>query len=919
MNLTYLNFFRAFEEEVPIPLKKFLTTANYVPEKSVQVLTIQKPFSIKIKGLDEIGEKFFNQFARMFNTFNLEYNKVAAIYDRLQNLVHKYKDHGQKYEIINLSNYISIISHFIDNFVDTSNTPIRRKRSLPKIYRESMKIILRFKDEIEKSKDKGESPFVHREVFIRDIENLFREGKLYPRFVDTLLEIVSEVVTLNRPELKDNPLELSQILDNINEFTPEEMENEFYSEVSKYFNMEILPTHRQRLRSQTNNLQGKNPLDQARGVKHKMTQKGTKISKPKLTDNVPRIDSDEQLGVHEIESQDSDFNLSQIEKEEEVFPDVSIDSNALNNLDSTHEQDTIRPLVPQENIQSQNHGNIEESLTSSQNQQSTPIRDTSLVSPNLSPIEQGPTQGPPPTGNQVNSEFSVYSIIRMANENLSNILAQAGSFIFSDNGHIENIDLEGKENKKDIILLNKEKEEEHNKINEDNTEPMQIDLDEGEIADSDTSLRENKDIGDDLKENKDVGDDLKENKDVGDDQKENKDLEDDQKENKDLGDDQKDKLGMEQKGKNPNEQKVKKEVKPKIDISKSDPLHILEQRLMINAINFDKIVLLLEETSILDSDYDNKLDKIKDYVLNNKNIEVRQYFFKKLIIIGELILDFYAKLDRKTSVMHLLHARRLPNIGNKVEIYKQKEYLYYYPLPSSIFHLFTAIPHCYESTCVEAKPKRIILTEMITFKDKQLQYCSSNKQVIDSNNKEIYLCTDLKSLTNCQLNCNELHNCDYKHSTYYPVKLGYYQLQYTCNPLKSAIKTQCFYERFNSVGSILERVINVNLDKQAFAENFLKLNKKYLSHAITENSKNFLISNGLNILIIFSSLSTIGLFGMAISKIITSKKQRDKKRKIWIRRTLAENSLQNEMLESNRRQELKHIQIRKKLDSIPLN
>ena len=79
--------------------------------------------------------------------------------NRLQNLVHKYKDHGQKYEIINLSNYISIISHFIDNFVDTSNTPIRRKRSLPKIYRESLKIILRFKDEIEKSKEKGESPF----------------------------------------------------------------------------------------------------------------------------------------------------------------------------------------------------------------------------------------------------------------------------------------------------------------------------------------------------------------------------------------------------------------------------------------------------------------------------------------------------------------------------------------------------------------------------------------------------------------------------------------------------------------------------------------------------------------------------------------------------------------------------------------
>ena len=92
-----------------------------------------------------------------------------------------------------------------------------------------------------------------------------------------------------------------------------------------------------------------------------------------------------------------------------------------------------------------------------------------------------------------------------------------------------------------------------------------------------------------------------------------------------------------------------------------------------------------------------------------------------------------------------------------------------------------------------------------------------------------------------------------------------------------------------------------------------------MSHAITENSKNFLISNGLNIIIIFSSLSTIGLFGMAISKLITSKKQRDKKRKIWIRRTLAENSLQNEMLESNRRQELRHIQIRKKLDSIPLN
>ena len=79
--------------------------------------------------------------------------------DWLQNLVHKYKDLGQKYETINLSNYISIISYFIDNFVDSSNNPVRRKRSLPRIYRESLKIILLFKDEIEKSKEKGESPF----------------------------------------------------------------------------------------------------------------------------------------------------------------------------------------------------------------------------------------------------------------------------------------------------------------------------------------------------------------------------------------------------------------------------------------------------------------------------------------------------------------------------------------------------------------------------------------------------------------------------------------------------------------------------------------------------------------------------------------------------------------------------------------
>ena len=34
MNLTHLYiFFRAVEEGVPVPLKKFLTTANYVLEK----------------------------------------------------------------------------------------------------------------------------------------------------------------------------------------------------------------------------------------------------------------------------------------------------------------------------------------------------------------------------------------------------------------------------------------------------------------------------------------------------------------------------------------------------------------------------------------------------------------------------------------------------------------------------------------------------------------------------------------------------------------------------------------------------------------------------------------------------------------------------------------------------------------------
>ena len=840
------------------------------------------PFSLKIKGLDEIGEKFFNQFARMFNTFNLEYNKVASIYDKLQSLVHKYEDHGQKYDIMNLSNFINIIGNFIDNYVDNSNNHVRRKRSLPVILKESLKIISRFKNEIEKSKEKGESPFVHREVFHRDIDNLFREGKLNQKFIDTLLSIVSELITLNRPELKNNPPELAQILDNISEFDLDELENEFYGEVSKYFDMEILPTNRQRLRSQTNNLQGKNPLAQNRGIKHKMTQKRRKISKPKLEDNLPRIDSNEQLEAHEIESQGSsnDINLSKIDKDEEVFQDLSNENNALNNLDSTDEQDTSRPLIPQESIPSQHYGNIEDFIIPSNNQHSsTPIRPIPPLSPNVSPIGQSPPQGPSQIENQVNSEYSVHSIIRRVNDNLSNAIKYMGSVIFSDDDHLKNINLDDKETKKEILLLNKEKEEEHNKIHKDTIEPMQVDLDEGEIGDNDVNL----------------------------------------KENKDLGDDQKVKLGAEQNEENLNEQNVKNEIKQKIEISKSDPLDILEQLLIIRAENFDKIILLREDTSIIDSDYLINLDKIKDYVLNNKNIKTRKYFFKKLVIIGELFLDFFAKLDRKKSVMHLLHAQQLPNIGSKVEIYKQKEYLYYYPLPSSTFYLFYAIPHCYESTCVEAKPKRIILSEMFTLQNEQIQYCSSNKQVLDSNNKEVYLCTDQKILTKCQLNCNELHNCDYKHTNYYQIKLGYYQLQYTCNPLKSAIKTQCFYERFNNIGSIFERVINVLLNKQAFAENFLKFNKKYLTHSITENSKNFIFSNGFNILIAFSSLSTIGLFGMTISRIVLSKRHREKKRKIWIRKTLAENNLQNEILDSHRRQELTHIQIRENLDSIPLN
>ena len=91
-----------------------------------------------------------------------------------------------------------------------------------------------------------------------------------------------------------------------------------------------------------------------------------------------------------------------------------------------------------------------------------------------------------------------------------------------------------------------------------------------------------------------------------------------------------------------------------------------------------------------------------------------------------------------------------------------------------------------------------------------------------------------------------------------------------------------------------------------------------MAHAITENSKNFLLSNGFNILIAFSSLSTIGLFGLAISKILLSKKQKERKRRIWVRKTLAEKTLNHEILESNRRQDLKHAKILEKLDSIPL-
>ena len=142
--------------------------------------------------------------------------------------------------------------------------------------------------------------------------------------------------------------------------------------------------------------------------------------------------------------------------------------------------------------------------------------------------------------------------------------------------------------------------------------------------------------------------------------------------------------------------------------------------------------------------------------------------------------------------------------------------------------------------------------------------CHNPTKSISKTGATIYTCDEMWPPRQCVLDWHTLitNECETKYGIYKPINLCTGNLMYTCNAHK-----QCHYKQYNSDNSASRVIKEINLTPE-FSAHF-----KSDYHAFQLQAAAFFKQHWSDMLILGASLATIGLFALAVYRLIKNRRE----------------------------------------------
>ena len=264
------------------------------------------------------------------------------------------------------------------------------------------------------------------------------------------------------------------------------------------------------------------------------------------------------------------------------------------------------------------------------------------------------------------------------------------------------------------------------------------------------------------------------------------------------------------------------------------------------------------------------LNKLMDDMIFLVNIDKELPFklpFNKVFIhvlaLSNTVLTLFKNIMDHKSFLHLLQNRNFPDKNtNDYDVFMgAKNVLKLYKDPQEVFK-YTPVPLCLgldPSYCVE-----VVLDSDIYVGFPPAKMCHNPTKSIGRTGAIIYACDDMWPPTQCVLNWHTLvtDKCETRYGIYKPINLCTKNLMYTCNAHK-----QCQYKQYNSDNSASQVIKEINLTPE-FSAHF-----KSDFHAFQLQAAAFFKQHWSDMLILGASLATIGLFALAVYRLIKNRRE----------------------------------------------
>ena len=314
-----------------------------------------------------------------------------------------------------------------------------------------------------------------------------------------------------------------------------------------------------------------------------------------------------------------------------------------------------------------------------------------------------------------------------------------------------------------------------------------------------------------------------------------------------------------------NKPKINKELKVSLELLFNNKLSEL---LKDNEISFHKISISLSRPENLKDTVAGLKNNINVLIDTNKVLPFELPFskvFAHILSLSQNILNLYQHIHQHQSFIYLLEGNKFPGktdadydvfLGstNVIKIFTNTQEVAQYE----------AIPFCLKvepSYCVQT-----VLGSNIYRGFPPIERCQDAIKNIDKEGKMKFSCNTMLPPSECVKDRRSLilERCETQYASYRPINVVYLNLIYTCTPQRD-----CHFEQYNNDNSAVKPVVNIVLS-QEFNEHF-----KSDFYSFKIQAQSFLTQYGLDITIVGASLATMGLFSLAVYRLV--KNIRDKR------------------------------------------